>query len=156
MTPTELLDRQLIERPPVLVQSSETAGFTKVLLANASIPVNGEQRLWPGLDVSKWDRLHLTIGADARGVPGLNVRILFSTPIPGLHCGGILTGSTIWYGEDGVNELTFEHTTPAGYGFTGFTMSVPVVAPLLYDVILRNVGTMDLQTIHVTLFGQEI
>jgi|BarGraIncu00222A_1022003.scaffolds.fasta_scaffold05419_3 hypothetical protein len=152
--PTEILDRQLIERPPVLVQP-ETAGFSKVLLANATIPANAEKRLWPGLDVSKWDRLHFTIGADARAVPSLNVRILFSTPIPGLHCGGILTGSTIWY-EQGASEVTFEHTTPAGFGSTGFTMSVPVIAPVLYDVILRNVGTLDLQTVHVALFAQEI
>lgn len=149
-----VLDRRLITPPPAVVVA-ETASFTKVLLADATIPAGGEVRLWPGLDVGKWDRLHLTIGADARGVPDLDVRVLFSTPVTGTHCGGMLTGSTVWFGP-GSEEVVFEHRTPPGYGATGFTMSVPVIAPLLYDVILRNVGTEPLTTIYVTLFAQEI
>jgi hypothetical protein len=35
-------------------------------------------------------------------------------------------------------------------------MSVPVVAPQLYDVILTNTGTQPLTTIYVTLMAQEI
>jgi hypothetical protein len=69
--------------------------------------------------------------ADARGVANLDVRVLFSFPIPGTHCGGILTSSTVWF--DG-----------------------QAVAPVLYDVILRNVGTTDLQTIYVALLAEEI
>lgn len=97
----------------------------------------------PGLDVSKWDRLQLTIGTDARGVAGLDVRVLFSVPVPGTHCGGILTGSTVRF-EDSTTPRHFEYATPADFGGTGFTMSVPVVAPVLYDVILRNTGTAGL------------
>ena len=130
-------------------------GFTKVVLAKETIPAGAEQCLWPGLDVSKWDRLHFTIGADARAVPYLSVRILFAVPLPNTHCGAILTSSTVWY-ENGKTDVAFEHTTPAGFGSTGFAMSVPVVAPLLYDVILRNVGTTDLQTVYVAVFDQEI
>ncbi len=154
MSPFEVLDQRLIARPPVVVQA-ETAGFTKVLLANETIPAGAEKRLWPALDVSKWDRLHFTIGADARAVPDLSVRILFGVPVPGSHCGAILTSGTLWC-ENGMTDVQFEHTTPAGFGSTGFTMSVPVIAPLLYDVILRNVGTADLETVYVTLFAQEI
>jgi hypothetical protein len=35
-------------------------------------------------------------------------------------------------------------------------MSVPVVAPFLYDVILKNNGSVDLNTISVALMAQEI
>jgi hypothetical protein len=87
-------------------------------------------------------------------VDHLNVRVLFSTPVPGTHCGGILTSSTIWY-EGAAQPIEFEYTTPPTFGHTGFTMSVPVVAPVLYDVILRNTGTTELTTVYVTLFAQE-
>lgn len=156
MSPTSVtaLDRDLLVRPPV-VMAPETAGFTKVLLSNASIAAGAEMRLWPGLDISKWDRLHITVGGDARGVEHLNARVLLSTPVPGTHCGGILTDSTIWF-EGSAQPVEFEHETPPSYGRTGFTMSVPVVAPVLYDVILRNTGTTELTNIYVTLFAQEV
>lgn len=150
-----LLTSTLIQRPPVLQGPFEVAGLTKVLLNNATIAAGQEVRLWPGLDVSKWDRLHFTVGADARAVPNLAVRVLFSVPIPGTHCGGILTDGTIWF-EDGGTPRTFEYSTPAGFGETGFTMSVPVIAPVLYDVILRNTGSQPLETVYVALFAQEI
>lgn len=154
---TLTLDTELLRKaPPPTIITPETAGFTKILCSNATIPAGGEKRLWPALDISKWDRVHFTIGGDARAVPSLSVRILQSIPIAGTHCGGILTGSTIWFEEDGTTEVKFERTTPAGYGYTGFTMSVPVVAPILYDVILRNAGTQDLTTIYVAVFAQEV
>lgn len=149
------VDELLVARPPALPGPFEVAGFSKVLLSNASIAAGQELRLWPGLDVSKWDRLHLTIGADARAVPNLHVRVLLSVPLPGTHCGGILTDSTLSF-EDGDSPRRFEYATPADFGQTGFTMSVPVVAPILYDVILRNVGAQPLQSVYVALFAQEI
>jgi hypothetical protein len=151
---TSNINRELLVRPPAAV-AAETAGFTQVLLSNATIAAGAEKRLWPGLDVSKWDRVHLTVGGNARAVDHLNVRVILSTPIPGTHCGGILTSSTIWY-EGSAQTVDFEHETPPGYGQTGFTMSVPVVAPVLYDVILRNTGATELTAVYVTLFAQEI
>jgi hypothetical protein len=148
-------ERSLIIPPAIPQGPFEVTGFTKLLLSNATIPAGKETRLWPGLDVSKWDRLHLTIGADARAVANLNVRVLLSTPVPGTHCGGILTSSTIWFENQGVPR-EFEYTTPANFGETGFTMSVPVVAPVLYDVILRNTGMVTLRTVYVCLFAQEV
>ena len=129
--------------------------FQKVLLQNETITAGQEKRLMPGLDVSKWDRLHFHIGADARAVNGLSVRILFGTPMAGLHCGALLADSTIWF-EETASEREFSHTAPTTYNGTGFVMSVPVVAPQLYDVILRNTGTEDLKTICVTVMAQEI
>ena len=129
--------------------------FTEILLENDTIRVGAEKRLLPGLDVSRWDRLHFHIGSDARSVAGLNVRILFGTPMAGTHCGSLLADSTVWY-EDTVSEREFSHAVPTTYGGTGFVMSVPVVAPQLYDVILRNNGTADLSTICVTVMAQEI
>lgn len=129
--------------------------FKKILAKNLKIPAGGEKRLLPNLDVSKWDRLHFHIGADAVTVAGLHVRILFGTPLAGTHCGALLADSTIWY-EETVSEREFSHQTPTNYGGTGFVMSVPVVAPLLYDVILRNNSTQTLKTITVAVMAQEI
>lgn len=148
-------ERSLIVPPPVVQGPFETAGFTRILLSNKTIAAGQEVRLWPGLDVSKWDRLHLTIGADARSVASLDVRVLFSVPVPGMHCGGILTDSTIWF-EDQAAPRSFQHATPANFGSTGFTMSVPVIAPVLYDVILRNTGGATLEAVYVALFAQEV
>lgn len=148
-------DTALLVQPPRSLGTAEAAGMTKVLLTNATIAPGAEVRLWPGLDVTKWDKLHLTVGADARGVPNLNVRVLFSVPLPGTHCGGLLTSSTVDFATDATLRR-FEYTTPAGFGSTGFTMSVPVIAPMLYDVILRNTGSTPLETIYVALFAQEI
>jgi hypothetical protein len=129
--------------------------FTKVLLENETIPPEEEKRLFPNLDVSTWDRLHFHVAADARSVAGLHVRVLFGTPMSGTKCEALLADSTIWY-EETVSEREFSHTAPLDYGGTGFVMSVPVVAPLLYDVILKNTGQQELETIYVTVMAQEI
>lgn len=138
-----------------LDELGEPKAFTKILLQNETIPPGGEKRLLPTLDVSKWDRLHFHIGADSRAVANLNVRILFGTPLKGTHCGALLADSTVWF-EETVTEREFSHTAPANFNGTGFVMSVPVVAPLLYDVILHNTGKTDLTTISVGLMAQEI
>jgi hypothetical protein len=131
---------------------AETPTLTKVLLQNETIPANGEKRLWPSLDVRRYDRLHIHIGRDAKSVAGLTVRVLFGTPIQGLHCGAILADSTVWF-EESAAEREFEWTATQK---TGFVISVPVVAPLLYDVILRNTTTQPLDTVYVALMAQEI
>lgn len=138
-----------------LDELAEPKAFTKFLLKNEVIPAGNEKRLMPTLDVSKWDRLHFHIGADARTVANLKVRILFGTPLKGTHCGALLADSTIWF-EETVSEREFAYTVPTNYSGTGFVMSVPVIAPLLYDVILKNTGPVDLETISVSVMGQEI
>jgi hypothetical protein len=111
-----------------------------------------EKRLLPGIDVSKWDRLHFHISAGTRSVAGMKVRVLFGTPVNGKV---LLTDSTVWF-EEMVSEREFSHTTPSTYGGTGFVMSVPVVAPLLYDVILRNMSKKEKPEVYVTMMAQEI
>jgi hypothetical protein len=138
---------------PTPIVPAETPTMTKVLLQNETIPANGEKRLLPGLDVKKYDRLHIHVGRDAKSVAGLSIRVLFGTPIQGLHCGALLADSTVWF-EETVSERAFEWTATAGK--TGFIVSVPVVAPVLYDVILRNTGAQALDTVYVTLMAQEI
>jgi hypothetical protein len=129
--------------------------FTKVLLKDEIFVAGEEKRLFPNLDVSRWDRLHFHIAANARSVAGLSVRVLFGTPMGGTQCGALLADSTIWY-EETVSEREFSHTAPLNYNGTGFVMSVPVVAPLLYDVILKNTSAQKLETIYVTVMAQEI
>lgn len=150
-----VIEKALLVPPPSLLTEIEAAGFTKMLLSNGTIDAGKELRLWPALDVSKWDRIHITVGGDAVAVPSLDVRVLFSVPAPGTHCGGILSSSTVWF-EESATLREFEFATPVGFGHTGFTMSVPVIAPVLYDVILRNTGTAQLKSVYVALFAQEI
>lgn len=126
-----------------------------VLLKNYNLAAGQEKRLLPHLDVKAWDRLHFHIGRDAKSIAGLEVRILFATPMPGMHCGALLADSTVWF-EEGVTEREFKYTIPSNYNGTGFVMSVPVVAPQLYDVILKNTGRQDLDTLYVTVMSQEI
>jgi hypothetical protein len=138
--------------PPIPPLVAETPTLTKILLQNATIPAHGEKRLFPVLDVRKYDRLHIHIGRDAKGVEGLSARILFITPIPGLHCGGILADSTVWFEEE-VSEREFVWTATSG---TGFVMSVPVIAPVLFDVILDNTTDQALDTVYVAVMAEEI
>jgi hypothetical protein len=135
--------------------ASETPTLTKVLLQNATIAGHAEQRLMPNLDVKKYDRLHIHIGRDAKGVAGLAVKVLFGTPMQGLHCGALLADSTVWFEED-ATEREFVWTAPTSYNRTGFVVSVPVVAPVLYDVILTNTTAQPLDAVSVTLMAQEI
>jgi hypothetical protein len=130
-------------------------GLYRVLMENEKLPAGQEKRLLPHLDVSRWDRLHFHISNGNRAVSGLKARILFGTPMPESPCGELLADSTIWF-EDTVSERDFTHVTPNHYNGTGFVMSVPVVAPNLFDVILKNVGDSDLDTVYVTVMAQEI
>lgn len=122
--------------------------FTKILISDLTLRAGEEKRLLPGLPVAEYDRLHVHIGAKARGIDGLTARILFATSVPS---GAILSNSTVWYGESTVDH-DFVHAAPAGH--TGFIMSVPVVAPTLYDVILKNTSAKELVDIYVTLLAK--
>ena len=115
--------------------------FQKVLLEGKPIAAGAEKRLLPALNVGRWDRLHFHISGGTRTIAGLSVKVLFGTPIDGKV---LLTDSTVWF-EESVSEREFSHTTPNNYNGTGFVMSVPVVAPLLYDVILK----ISAQTINL-------
>jgi hypothetical protein len=134
---------------------AETSTFNKVLLQNSTIPAHGELRLTPNLDVKKYDRLHLHIGRDAMAVAGISVRVLYGTPVPGTHCSAILADSTVWF-EETVSEREFIWTAPPSYNRTGFIMSVPVVAPILFDVILTNMTAQPIDKMYVALMAQEI
>jgi hypothetical protein len=122
--------------------------LTKVLLTDINLDPNEEKRLLPSLAVAEYDRLHIHIGARARGVKGLKARVLFASPIPS---GALLSDSTIWYGES-TTKHDFEHLENTSD--TGFIMSVPVVAPTLYDVILRNTSTHTIRNIFVSLLAK--
>ena len=141
--------------PIVPTLPMEKAALVSTLASDITIAPGGEHRVLPNLDVRNYDRLHIHIGRNAMSVAGLSVRVLFATPITGLHCGAILADSTVWF-EETVSQREFSWTAPPTAGDTGFVVSVPVVAPLLFDVILRNTGTAPLNQIYVTLLAQEI
>jgi hypothetical protein len=122
-----------------------------VLLDGQPITAGQEVRLLPGLDVSTYDRLHLHISAGGSAVDELHVRVLFGTPLPTVT---LLADSTVWF-EDTATEREFSHQAPTT-GRTGFVMSVPVVAPMLYDVILTNNSGADKPTVYVALLAQDI
>jgi hypothetical protein len=127
----------------------------KVLLKKEHLAVGEEKRLHPKLDVGHWDRLHFMIASDAKSVAGVKARVLFGWPMPNTHCGSLLADSTVWF-EDTVWEREFCYTIPTNYGGTGFAMSVPVIAPQLYDVILMNTGNKPVEDLYVTVMAQEI
>jgi hypothetical protein len=129
----------------------ERAAMQKVLGASLTLAAGAELRLLPSLPVGAYDRLHLHIGRLAKGVAGLRARVLFATPVAG---GALLADSTIWF-EEGPQEREFVWTAPANYNHTGFVMSVPVVAPVLYDVILANTSAHPMDDLFVTLLAQE-
>ena len=123
----------------------------EVLLDGQPMEAGEERRLLPGLDVSAYDRLHLHVSAGVRAVDELHVRVLFGTPVPSAV---LLADSTVWF-EDTVSEREFSHQAP-NTGRTGFVISVPVVAPTLFDVILTNNSAADKPTVYVTLLAQDI
>ena len=136
------------------VEEVEKMAFKKLLLEGELIPKGEEKRLFPHLIVENYDRLHFHISAGNRAIKGLKARILFGTPYDN-DCGALLADSTVWF-EETVSEREFSYTTPNDYNGTGFVMSVPVIAPLLYDVILKNVGDADLESVYVAVMAQEI
>lgn len=139
----------------LVTRELESKTLRRVLLENEALPAGQEKRLLPHLDVSRWDRLHFHFSNGNRGVAGLKARILFGTPMPQSPCGELLADSTVWF-EDTVSEREFTHIVPDTFGGTGFVMSVPVVAPNLFDVILTNVSDHPLDTLYVTVMAQEI
>ena len=124
----------------------------QVLLNGEAIAAGAEKRLFPGLDVSRYDRLHFHISGGTRSVSELSVRILFGTPVDGKV---LLADSTIWF-EDTLAEREFSYAPPSTYNGTGFVMSVPVIAPQLFDVILRNGSDTQKPEVFVTVMAQEI
>lgn len=144
-------------RPKEAVEKTELRrkAFHRVLLENEALAAHKEKRLLPHIDVSRWDRLHFHISNGNRAVANLKARIVFGTPMPESPCGELLADSTVWF-EDTVSERELTYVTPDTYNGTGFVMSVPVVAPNLFDVILTNVGDKPLDTLYVTMMAQEI
>lgn len=126
--------------------------FKQNLIQAETINAGQERRILPSLSVERYDRLHFHISNGVSALRDLRIRILFGTPVGGKI---LLADSTIWY-EDSISEREFDYTVPSNYGGTGLIMSVPVIAPQLYDVILRNVGSDDLTDIHVSVMAQEI
>lgn len=126
--------------------------FTKNLLEDEKISSKGEKRILPNLEVGNYDRLHFHISNGSYALKDLNIRVLFGTRVGSKV---LLADSTVWF-EDGVSEREFSFQTPSDYNGTGLVMSVPVVAPILYDVILKNTGGDDLDTIYVSVLAQEI
>lgn len=126
--------------------------FQKVLLKGEPLPSGMEKRLLPVLDVGRWDRIHLHVSGGSHAIGGLHVRILFGTPVEERI---LLADHTVWL-EGAPIESDFSHSVSPSYNRTGFIMTVPVVAPMLYDVILRNHGAGDLPEVFVTLLAQEI
>jgi len=125
--------------------------FKQNLLVDFTLAGNSQKRILPSLNVENFDRLHFHISNGTSSIANVHVRILYGTPV-GARV--LLADSTVWV-EEGSNERDFEFTTPATYNGTGFVLSVPVVAPLLYDVIITNKGSTALNDLHVSVLAQE-
>ncbi len=126
--------------------------FKQNLLVAFNLAAGAQKRVLPNLNVENFDRLHFHISNGSASAAGLHVKILFGTQVGPLI---LLADSTVWF-EAGANERNFEYKTPANYNETGFIISVPVVAPLLYDVIITNNSGTAKTSLHVSLLAQEM
>lgn len=125
---------------------------SKILLTAFNLPATQVKRILPHLDVLKYDRLHFHISNGSMGIANTEVRILFGTQAGALT---LLGDSTVWF-EASAAERNFKYRTSATFNETGFILSVPVVAPLLYDVIITNHGTVALSALHVSVLMQQL
>lgn len=125
----------------------------KVLVQNQILLATDVLRTGCNLPVSSFRRLHLVISGNGGSVANLKASILFGTPVGAVT---LISGGTVWM-ESGVTapvNTTFEYTAPANYKRTSFVLSVPVIAPLLYDVIIENMGKNAVPELYVTVMGE--
>jgi len=129
------------------------------LIENVTLEGAGECRLfpnWHGLDVRNYDRLHFHLGAlpskSAQSLTGIKIRVIFGTPVGDNLF--MLAGSNVWFEGTGA-ERKFEYTVTDAHE-TGITLSVPVVAPTLFDVILENTGPARHERLYLSVMSQEI
>jgi hypothetical protein len=122
--------------------------FTKLLVSDLELAPGAERRFDPGLAVSEYERLHFHVGGRGTAITGLKVAVLFGTPVDG---GWLIADNTIWYSE---NTLKRDFQYVEKGNDSGFVMSVPVVAPSLYALILSNTGSVPLRHVFVSLLAQ--
>ena len=121
-----------------------------ILLQSEEILPGKILRLLPKMEVEKFQRLHLRVSNTKNDIRNLLVRVVFGTPVPNkvLTC-----DHSVWFEHSPEGEsLQFIATEQKGK--TGIVLSVPVIAPLLYDVVLENLGEDILDEVFVTLMAQ--
>ncbi len=120
----------------------------KVILRNQTINA-GTERRWimsggTPLNIAPWDRLHFHIAG--KEMSGVVATILQATKFGRSTID--LVSTNVWF-EDTDSARTFEYKFSASQN--SVVLSVPVVAPLLYDVTLRNTSTRTKTAVNVAL-----
>jgi hypothetical protein len=133
--------------PPLAAK--ENRPMMKVLLQDGSVAAGQEMRLLPELNVGDHAWLHIHIGRSGKAVSNLAVRVLFGPLVPA--GAGESAGP-----RDTDNEREFLFRTPANYNQTGLIVSVPVIAPLLSEIVLTNNGSQTVDELYIALLAQEL
>lgn len=121
-----------------------------ILLQSEEILPGKTIRLLPKMEVEKFHRLHLHVSNTKNDIRNLSVRVIFGTPVPSkvLTC-----DHSVWF-ENSADGEQLQFTATEQRGKTGIVLSVPVIAPLLYDIVLENIGDDILDDVFVTLMAQ--
>jgi hypothetical protein len=104
----------------------------------------------PELDIRKWDRVHVSVASGAgRSFSGW-IQVTLALPVRQWY---LPVGSTTWM-EGQHQEVDFR--TPTRAGRTSNTLSIPVVAPVLWKVEVANEEPEPATEIYAAVFTQEI
>ncbi len=120
-----------------------------ILLQSEEILPGKPIRLLPKMEVEEFHRLHLHVSNIKNDIRNLSVRVVFGTPVPSkvLTC-----DHSVWFERNADGEQ-LQFTATEERGKTGMVLSVPVIAPLLYDIVLENLGDDILDQVFVTLMA---
>lgn len=129
------------------------AGYLKTLASGVTIGAGKEYRYITSggkpFDVSRYNYLHIIVGRKAKSVANLEITVLLSVSVP---AGALLIRE--YTNCENRTRNSFTVRLPSNYNKTAYVLRVPVIAPMLYDVIVKNRGTKDIDDVHVILFAK--
>jgi hypothetical protein len=135
------------------VKKVAISGYTKTIASSVTIAGGAEYRYITAggepFDVSKYNYLNIIVGRKAKAIPDLEITVLFSVSVP---AGALLIREYTNLGNDSKNELSVR--LPSNYNKTGYILRVPVIAPMVYDIMVKNHGSNDLDDVHIILFAK--
>ncbi|MDT0353960.1 hypothetical protein [Pseudonocardia charpentierae] len=121
----------------------------QLLLDGRPVAAGEERRLLPMIDLSAYAQLHFHISDRIQPIGGIAVRVVFGTPAPGT----ILLADSVAPIAQTSTPRAREYEVPAECDSTGIIISVPVVAPMLYDVVLTNRSPTARSQLYVAVFA---
>ena len=123
----------------------------KNLLERQDLFAGQYKRILAKLELESYQRIFFHIGSLQVPLPNLSIKIQFGTPVVSkiLLCDHLvmLTPHT--------TESNFMYKTAPTFEAHSIVIGTPVVAPLLYDIHLHNIGEKHLKELFLTLMAQK-